>query len=45
MKTPLFGRIALYLAATLVVLVSVYPFLYAVTTSFKSGSALFEPTL
>lgn len=45
MKTPLLGRIALYLAATLVVLVSVYPFLYAVTTSFKSGSALFEPTL
>lgn len=45
MKTPLLGRIALYLAATVVVLVSVYPFLYAVTTSFKSGSALFEPTL
>lgn len=45
MKTPLLGRIALYLAATLVVLISVYPFLYAVTTSFKSGAALFEPTL
>lgn len=45
MKTPLLGRIALYLAATVVVLVSVYPFLYAVTTSFKSGAALFEPTL
>lgn len=45
MKTPLLGRIALYLAATVVVLISVYPFLYAVTTSFKSGSALFEPTL
>ncbi|MEY3945017.1 MAG: hypothetical protein RL697_1030 [Pseudomonadota bacterium] len=45
MKTPLFGRIALYLAATVVVLLSVYPFLYAVTTSFKSGGALFEPTL
>jgi trehalose/maltose transport system permease protein len=45
MKTPLFWRIALYLAALLVVLVSVYPFLYAVTTSFKSGAALFEPTL
>jgi trehalose/maltose transport system permease protein len=45
MKTPLFGRIALYLAATVVVMLSVYPFLYAVTTSFKSGGALFEPTL
>lgn len=45
MKTPLLGRIALYLAATVVVLISVYPFLYAVTTSFKSGAALFEPTL
>ncbi len=45
MKTPLFGRIALYLAATVVVVLSVYPFLYAVTTSFKSGGALFEPTL
>lgn len=45
MKTPLLGRIALYLAATAVVLISVYPFLYAVTTSFKSGAALFEPTL
>ena len=45
MKTPLFVRIALYLAATVVVVLSVYPFLYAVTTSFKSGGALFEPTL
>ena len=45
MKTPLFGRIALYLAATLVVVVSVFPFIYAVSTSFKSGSALFEPVL
>lgn len=45
MKTPLLGRIALYLAAAVVVLISVYPFLYAVTTSFKSGAALFEPTL
>lgn len=45
MKTPLIGRVALYLAATVVVLLSVYPFLYAVTTSFKSGGALFEPTL
>ncbi|MBL8388465.1 MAG: carbohydrate ABC transporter permease [Hydrogenophaga sp.] len=45
MKTPLFWRIALYLAAALVVVVSVFPFIYAVSTSFKSGSALFEPVL
>ena len=45
MKTPLFWRVALYLAAALVVVVSVFPFIYAVSTSFKSGSALFEPVL
>ncbi|MEY3550249.1 MAG: hypothetical protein RL520_917 [Pseudomonadota bacterium] len=45
MKTPLIGRMALYAAATLLVLVSVFPFVYAVATSFKSGSALFDPGL
>lgn len=45
MKTPLFWRVALYLAAALVVVVSVFPFVYAVSTSFKSGPALFEPVL
>jgi trehalose/maltose transport system permease protein len=45
MKTPLFWRIALYLAATVVVVVSVFPFVYAVSTSLKTGSALFEPVL
>lgn len=45
MKTPLIGRVALYAAAALLVLVSVFPFVYAVATSFKSGSALFEPGL
>ena len=45
MKTPLFWRIALYLTAAVVVVVSVFPFLYAVSTSFKTGSALFEPRL
>ncbi len=38
-------RLALYAAAAVVVAVSVFPFLYAVSTSFKSGSALFEPRL
>ena len=45
MKTPLFWRIALYLAATVVVVVSVFPFVYAVSTSLKTGAALFEPVL
>lgn len=45
MKTPLFWRIALYLAAAVVVVVSVFPFVYAVSTSLKTGSALFEPVL
>lgn len=45
MKTPLFWRVALYLAATVVVVVSVFPFIYAVSTSLKTGAALFEPVL
>jgi trehalose/maltose transport system permease protein len=35
----------LYLAAALVVWVSIFPFIYAVATSFKSGAALFDPSL
>ena len=45
MKTPLLGRIALYAAATVLVLVSVFPFFYALATSFKTGSALFDSSL
>lgn len=45
MKTSVFWRIALYLAAAVVVLVSVFPFIYAVSTSLKTGAALFEPVL
>ncbi len=45
MKTPLFWRVALYLAAAVVVVVSVFPFVYAVSTSLKTGAALFEPVL
>jgi trehalose/maltose transport system permease protein len=44
-QRPLFGNIVLYLAAALVVVVSVYPFLYTVATSFKTGNALFSTTL
>ncbi|MGM9428464.1 carbohydrate ABC transporter permease [Hydrogenophaga sp. MI9] len=45
MKAAWYWRVALYLAATIVVVVSVFPFIYAVSTSLKSGSALFESTL
>ncbi len=45
MKTPLTGRIALYAAATVLVLVSVFPFFYALATSFKTGPALFDSSL
>ena len=45
MKTPLLGRIALYAAATVLVLVSVFPFFYALATSFKTGPALFDSSL
>jgi trehalose/maltose transport system permease protein len=37
-----FGRVALYAAAVLVTVISVFPFVYAVATSLKTGSALFE---
>ncbi len=44
-RRPLIGSIALYAGAALVVVVSVYPFVYAVSTSLKTGSALFSTTL
>ena len=42
---PWLGSIVLYALAAALVLVSVYPFLYAVSTSFKSGAALFDTNL
>jgi trehalose/maltose transport system permease protein len=42
---PVLGTVAIYALAALVVVVSVYPFLYAVSTSFKTGSALFDSSL
>lgn len=45
MKTPLLGRVALYATATVLVLVSVFPFFYALATSFKTGAALFDSSL
>jgi len=44
-QRPLWGSIVLYAFAALVVIVSVYPFLYTVTTSLKTGTALFSTSL
>ena len=44
-QRPLFGSVALYFFAFVVVVVSVYPFLYTVATSFKTGNELFSPSL
>jgi trehalose/maltose transport system permease protein len=44
-KRPLWGSIAIYFFAILVVVISVYPFLYTVTTSLKTGTALFSTSL
>jgi len=39
------ASVVLYALAAIVVVISVYPFLYAVSTSFKTGSALFDANL
>lgn len=44
-QRPLLGNIVLYLSAILIVVISVYPFLYTVATSFKTGNALFSASL
>jgi trehalose/maltose transport system permease protein len=44
-QRPLWGNIVLYGLAAIVVVVSVYPFLYTIATSFKSGTALFDANL
>jgi trehalose/maltose transport system permease protein len=44
-QRPLFGNIVLYGAALLIVVISVYPFLYTIATSFKTGNALFGTSL
>ena len=44
-QRPLWGTIALYILAAIVVIVSVYPFLYTLATSFKTGNALFDTSL
>lgn len=44
-QRPLWGSIVLYLFAALVVVISVYPFLYTITTSLKTGTELFSTAL
>lgn len=44
-QRPLWGSIVLYTLAAIVVIISVYPFLYTIATSFKTGTALFDTSL
>jgi trehalose/maltose transport system permease protein len=44
-KRSWFWQAALYGAAAIIVVVSVFPFIYAVSTSFKTGAALFESSM
>ncbi|MEY4750178.1 MAG: hypothetical protein RIQ60_2392 [Pseudomonadota bacterium] len=44
-QRPLWGSVVLYAFAVLVVVVSVYPFLYTITTSLKTGTELFSTSL
>jgi trehalose/maltose transport system permease protein len=44
-QRPLLGSIVLYSLAAVVVVISVYPFIYTLSTSFKTGTALFSTTL
>ena len=44
-QRPLWGSVVLYTLAALVVVLSVYPFLYTITTSLKVGTELFSTAL
>lgn len=45
MRPPTWGGLVRMLGSLLLVVVSVFPLLYAVATSFKQGSGLFDPGL
>lgn len=45
MERPLHWTILFYLAVVLIVVISVFPFYYAVMTSFETGTAIFRPNL
>ena len=42
---PLHWNILFYLGVILIVLIAVFPFYYAIITSFKTGSQIFDPSL
>jgi trehalose/maltose transport system permease protein len=44
-QRPLWGSVVLYFLAFLIVVISVYPFLYTIATSLKSGTELFSTSL
>jgi trehalose/maltose transport system permease protein len=44
-RRPLWASIALYALAALIVVIAVYPLVYAISTSLKTGSALFDTEL
>ncbi len=44
-QRPVLGSVLLYAAAALLVFVSVGPFIYMLSTSLKTGAALFDPGL
>jgi trehalose/maltose transport system permease protein len=44
-QRPLWGSVVIYAFAMLVVVISVYPFLYTITTSLKTGTELFSTSL
>ncbi|WP_273510036.1 carbohydrate ABC transporter permease [Planktotalea frisia] len=43
MERSMLGNILFYMGVILIVVISVYPFYYAIITSFESGTALFKP--
>ncbi|WP_339689821.1 carbohydrate ABC transporter permease [Celeribacter baekdonensis] len=45
MERSIFGTIAFYIGVALIVLLSIYPFYYALITSFETGTDLFTPNL
>lgn len=45
MKRSILQNIAFYFTVVLIVLISVFPFYYAVMTSFETGTAIFRPNI
>lgn len=45
MERSMFGAVLFYVGVVLIVVISVYPFYYAIITSFETGTALFKANL